>query len=60
MLSERYRPKSWTEVVSQDKIVQRTQALAKRGLAGRASWLAVQSGAGKTTNARLIAVELGT
>ena len=57
-LTEQYRPRSWSEVVGQDKIVQRVQALAKRGLSGRAYWLSGQSGTGKTTIARLIAAEV--
>ena len=38
-LHEQYRPTKWSDVVGQDKIVARIQALAKRGLAGRAFWL---------------------
>ena len=54
-LAEQYRPRSWADVVGQDKVVLRVQALAKRGLSGRAYWLSGQSGTGKTTIARLIA-----
>jgi DNA polymerase-3 subunit gamma/tau len=57
-LFEQYRPTKWTDVVGQDKIVARIQALAKRGLPGRAFWLSGQSGTGKTTIARLIAAEV--
>src|SRR5262249_24051242 len=57
-LSEAFRPKGWEEVVGQETVVQRVQALAKRGLAGRAYWLSGQSGTGKTTIARLIAAEV--
>ena len=57
-LTERYRPKSWGEVVGQEKTVSRIQALAKRGLAGRAYWIAGQSGTGKTSIARLLAAEV--
>jgi DNA polymerase III gamma/tau subunit len=58
-LADKYRPASWDEVVGQDKVVSRLQALAKRGgLAGRAYWLSGQSGTGKTTIARLIAAEV--
>jgi DNA polymerase III subunit gamma/tau len=57
-LTEQYRPQTWSDVVGQDKIVQRIQALAKRGLAGRAYWISGQSGTGKTTIARLIAAEV--
>ena len=58
MLTEQYRPTTWAEVVGQDKVVQRVQTLAQRGLAGRAYWLSGQSGTGKTTIARLIAAEV--
>src|SRR5260370_11280910 len=57
-LTEQYRPQMWADVVGQDKVVQRVQALAKRGLTGRAYWLSGQSGTGKTTIARLIAAEV--
>ncbi|HLJ96275.1 MAG TPA: AAA family ATPase [Gemmataceae bacterium] len=57
-LFERYRPRSFAEVVGQDKVVARIQALAKRGLGGRAFWLTGQSGTGKTTLARLLAAEV--
>jgi DNA polymerase III gamma/tau subunit len=36
-LTEQYRPKSWAEIVGQEKIVNRLLALRQRGLAGRAS-----------------------
>jgi len=54
-LFEKYRPKTFAEVVGQDKAVQKIQLLQKRGLAGRAFWISGQSGTGKTTIARLIA-----
>src|SRR4051794_2049193 len=57
-LAEQYRPRTWADVAGQDKIVNRIQALAKRGLAGRAYWISGQSGTGKTTIARLIAQEV--
>ena len=57
-LFEQYRPRHWSEVVGQEKIAQRIEQLAKRGLAGRAYWLSGQSGTGKTTIARLIAAEV--
>jgi DNA polymerase III gamma/tau subunit len=43
-LTEKYRPTTWADVVGQDKVVQRIQALAKRGLPGRAYWISGQSG----------------
>src|SRR5260370_23424701 len=57
-LTEQYRPQMWADVVGQDKVVQRIQALAQCGLAGRAYWLSGQSGTGKTTIARLIASDM--
>jgi DNA polymerase III gamma/tau subunit len=57
-LHEQFRPTTWAEVVGQDKIIARIQAMAKRGLTGRAFWLSGSSGTGKTTIARLIAAEV--
>jgi DNA polymerase III gamma/tau subunit len=57
-LHEQYRPTKWSDVVGQDRVVAKIQALAKRGLAGRAFWLSGQSGTGKSTLARLIAAEV--
>jgi DNA polymerase III gamma/tau subunit len=57
-LSEQYRPSTWADVVAQDKTVNRIQALAQRGLGGRAYWLSGASGTGKTTIARLLAAEV--
>ncbi len=58
MLSEQYRPQTWSDVVGQDKAIARIAALRRRGLAGRAFWITGQSGTGKTTIARLIAGEI--
>ena len=57
-LHEQYRPAAWTDVVGQDKAISKVKMLAKRGLAGRAFWIAGQSGTGKTTIARLIAADV--
>lgn len=58
-LYERYRPRTWSEVVGQDKVLRRIDTIRTRGgLAGRAYWIAGQSGTGKTTIARLIAAEV--
>jgi DNA polymerase III gamma/tau subunit len=55
-LTEKYRPSQWSDVIGQDKVVGRIQALAQRSsLSGRAFWLSGKSGTGKTTIARLIA-----
>ena len=57
-LHEQYRPRAWHEVVGQDKVIQRIEALKARSLTGRAFWVAGVSGSGKTTIARLIAQEV--
>jgi len=54
-LFEQYRPKTFDEVVGQDKAIQKIQTIGKRGLTGRAFWISGQSGTGKTTLARIIA-----
>ncbi len=53
-----YRPKTWSEVVGQDKAIAKIDALRKRGLGGRAYWISGQSGTGKDTISRLLALEL--
>ena len=45
-LHEQYRPRAWSEVVGQDKIIQRILALKGRGLGGRAFWATGSSGSG--------------
>src|SRR5262249_42711788 len=57
-LAELFRPATWADVVGQDKVVNRIQTLAKRGLAGRAYWISGQSGTGKTSIARLLGLEV--
>src|SRR5438132_9963501 len=55
-LFEQYRPRSWGDVVGQEKAVAALCRLAQRdALCGRAYWLSGKSGTGKTTIARLIA-----
>ena len=49
-LAEKYRPKTWQDVIGQDKAISRNQQLAKRGLAGRAYWLSGASGTAKSNN----------
>ena len=59
MLSDKYRPATWADVVGQDKAVATLQRLFKSGaLLGGAFWLAGPSGSGKTTLARLAAREV--
>ena len=59
-LHEQYRPKTWDDVVGQDKAIAQIKRIAERGLAGRAYWLTGQSGTGKTTMARIIASEVAS
>lgn len=55
MLSKKYRPKDWSEVIGQDKAC---KLLAMReaadDLRGRAYWVSGKSGIGKTSLARII------
>jgi replication-associated recombination protein RarA len=57
-LHEQCRPRQWSEVVGQEKALERIEQLRKRGLAGRSYWLSGQSGTGKTTIAKLLAAEV--
>lgn len=57
-LYETYRPRTWDQVVGQDKAITRLQVLASRGIGGRAFWITGASGSGKTTIARILAGEL--
>ena len=57
-LHEQYRPRSWGEVVGQDKAIKKLHTVARRGWGGRAYWISGQSGTGKTTIAHLIAQEI--
>jgi len=57
-LVDKYRPKTWAEVVGQPKALEKIELLRPRGLAGRAWWISGQSGTGKTTIARLLAADV--
>ena len=57
-LSEQYRPRSFSEVIGQDKAIRKIQVIARRGLSGRAFWISGQTGTGKTTIARIIADQI--
>ena len=59
-LYEQYRPRTWEDVVGQDKIVRQVSVLKKRGLVGRVFWIRGDSGHGKTTIARLIGEEISS
>jgi DNA polymerase III gamma/tau subunit len=59
-LYEKFRPKSWAEVVAQDKAVSVLKSLAERGLGGRALFITGQTGTGKSTLAYLAAAEIAS
>lgn len=59
-LAEKHRPRSWSDVIGQDAIRAKVDALRPRGLGGRAYWIAGPSGCGKTTIARIIAGEIAS
>jgi DNA polymerase-3 subunit gamma/tau len=57
-LYEQYRPRTFGDVVGQDKVLAKIDRLRKRGLGGRAYFLSGPSGVGKTSISRLIAAEV--
>jgi len=56
-LFETYRPKSFDEVLGQDKAVKKVELLLARNWGGRAWWISGASGTGKTTIAKIIAAQ---
>ncbi len=58
-LVDKWRPKTWSEVVGQAKVLRQIECIRKtEGLGGQAYWVSGQSGQGKTTIARLLAAEI--
>lgn len=57
-LYEKFRPKTWDDVVGQPDAMKKLMRLRERGLGGRVLWITGESGQGKTTIARLVAEEL--
>jgi replication-associated recombination protein RarA len=56
MLTEKYRPKSWGDVIGQDEVTARLAYWENVDqLRGRAYWISGKSGTGKTTIARIMA-----
>jgi DNA polymerase-3 subunit gamma/tau len=56
-LFEKYRPSNLDGVLGQDKAVKKIKTLLSRSWGGRAWWISGASGTGKTTIARIIAVQ---
>jgi len=54
-LYEKYRPKSFVDVLGQDTAIKKIKRTLSRGWGGRAWWISGASGVGKTTLARIIA-----
>ena len=54
-LFEKYRPRSFDDVLGQDAAIHRVKLLLSRCWGGRAWWISGASGTGKTTIARIIA-----
>ncbi len=61
-LYETYRPRTFADVVGQDKAVAQIDLIRRRrgSLSGAAYWISGQSGTGKTTLARIIAAEVAS
>jgi len=57
-LYEQFRPRTWDELVGQDKLTAKMSVLRRRGLVGRVFWVTGDSGTGNTTVARLVASEI--
>jgi DNA polymerase III gamma/tau subunit len=58
-LYEKHRPKTWQDVIGQEKAVARLLKLRDASrLAGNVFWISGASGTGKTTIARLLALEV--
>lgn len=58
-LALKHRPKTWAEVVGQDKAIGQIKSVIDHsGVGGQVWWLSGQSGTGKTTLAYLIAGEI--
>lgn len=55
-LADKYRPRTWADVIGQDAIVKRLKSMqARGGFAGHALWFSGKSGAGKSSLALIAA-----
>jgi hypothetical protein len=54
-LDEKYRPKSFDEVLGQEKACRVVQGMLNNGIGGRALWISGKSGTGKSSIARIVA-----
>jgi replication-associated recombination protein RarA len=59
-LSEKYRPKTFQEVIGQDKAIALLKRLSEQGAGGHAYWIAGESGTGKTTLAEILAQQFAS
>jgi replication-associated recombination protein RarA len=59
-LSEKYRPKTFQEVIGQDKAIALLKRLSEQGVGGHAYWIAGESGTGKTTLAEILAANFAS
>ncbi len=57
-LCEKYRPKTWNEVVGQDAAIEVIRNCTANGYGGMAYWISGGTGRGKTTIAKIIANEM--
>jgi DNA polymerase III gamma/tau subunit len=59
-LSEQYRPRTWAEIIGQEKAISMRKRMIEKGrVAGRAFVFEGESGSGKTTTAPVLARALG-
>ena len=59
LLTEKYRPRDWGEIVGQPKALKRIDTIRRvEGMAGQCIWISGKSGCGKTSIARLLALEV--
>ena len=60
VIYEKYRPKTFDEIIGQEAAVKKARLVCKRGAEHNAFWITGKSGQGKTTLARIIAKEVAS